>query len=274
VTASFVVVPQWQGSGSSRAMRLVDGANAILGDLPPSWTKSVDVPSGAGTGLDSGVDRLSSLLHVRDGLRSALAASASPTIVIGGDCGVELAAIEHATKGRDVIVVWIDAHPDLNTPGTSPTRAFHGMVLRTLLGDGPPQLVPATPVRADRVILVGTRALDDDESDYVDASGIALLGPADLTPEGLTAAIVASGAEEVYLHIDLDVLDPAEFVSLSYPEPFGLTVQHLLELVVAARTALPLAGAGITEFAPSSDAATADELPAILRVIGALTRKL
>lgn len=255
-------------------MRLVDGANAILGDLPPSWTKTVAVPPGAGTSLDSGVDRLSSLLHVRDGLRTALAASASPTITIGGDCGVELAAIEHSAAGRDTVVVWIDAHPDLNTPDTSPTGAFHGMVLRTLLGDGPAELVPAVPLRSDRVILVGTRALDDAESDYVDASGIVLLGPTGLSAESLTDAILASGAAEVYLHIDLDVLDPAEFASLSYPEPFGLTVQHVLDLVIAARTALPLAGAGITEFAPSSDAATADELPAILRVIGALTRKL
>ena len=41
MAATFVVVPQWQGSGSSRAMRLVDGAEAIRGDLPSASTRSV-----------------------------------------------------------------------------------------------------------------------------------------------------------------------------------------------------------------------------------------
>ncbi|RIJ25759.1 arginase family protein, partial [Clavibacter michiganensis subsp. insidiosus] len=55
--ASFVVVPQWQGSGSSRAMRLADGAEAIRGDLPASATHVVDVPVEAGESLGTGVLR-------------------------------------------------------------------------------------------------------------------------------------------------------------------------------------------------------------------------
>ncbi|MCY7326894.1 MAG: arginase family protein [Microbacteriaceae bacterium] len=255
-------------------MRLIDGAIAIGGDLPSSWTTTVEVPPGAGSSHDSGVDRLSSIERVRDGMRAALGNSNGPTITIGGDCGVELAAIEHANIRGDVAVVWLDAHPDLNTPASSPSRAFHGMVLRTLLGDGPAQLVPASPLLASRVVLAGTRALDDSESDFIDASGIDLLGPNESTPENLVGALLATGAASVYLHIDLDVLDPSEFTSLGYPEPFGLSLAQLLDLIAAARRALPLAGAGITEFAPSSASATTDELPVILRVIGALTKKL
>lgn len=253
-------------------MRLIDGATAIGGDLPSTWTTTVEVPSGAGSSHDSGVDRLSSIEQVRDGMRAAFGTRPGPAITIGGDCGVELAAIEHANTRDDVAVVWFDAHPDLNTPATSPSGAFHGMVLRTLLGDGPAQLVPASPLLASRVVLAGTRALDDSESAFIDASGIELLGPNEITPESLVAALVATGAASVYLHIDLDVLDPAEFTSLGYPEPFGLTLTQLLELIAAARRALPLAGAGITEFAPSSTEASSDELPVILRVIGALTK--
>lgn len=35
-------------------------------------------------------------------------------------------------------VLWIDAHPDVYSPQTLPSGAFHGMVVRALLGDGPP----------------------------------------------------------------------------------------------------------------------------------------
>ncbi|MGN6126684.1 MAG: arginase family protein, partial [Humibacter sp.] len=57
----FLIVPQWQGSSSSRAMQLIDGATAIAGDLPASATTFVDVPMEAGESLGTGVHRLSSI---------------------------------------------------------------------------------------------------------------------------------------------------------------------------------------------------------------------
>lgn len=254
-------------------MRLIDGAEAIGEDLPASATLTVEVPAGAGSSLGTSVQRLSAVQYVRDELRATLRDAASPTITIGGDCGVELGAIDHAAGAGDLAVVWIDAHPDLNTPESSPSGAFHGMVLRTLLGDGPAEVLPEHALSPDRVILAGIRASDAAETDYIDAVGIRQLGPTELSPESLTAALVATGATSVYVHIDLDVLDPAEFACVSYPEPFGISLQELLDLIAAARAALPLVGAGITEFAPASSETAADDLPSILRIVGALTRK-
>ena len=57
MAARFLVVPQWQGSGSDRAMRLVEGAEAILADLPAAATERVDVPLEAG-------DHELSLIHI------------------------------------------------------------------------------------------------------------------------------------------------------------------------------------------------------------------
>lgn len=254
-------------------MRLIDGALAIRGDLPVSSTLSVEVPSGAGSSYGSAVHRLSSLQFVRDEMRATLHDTVTPVISIGGDCGVALASVEHAQTSGDVVVVWLDAHPDLNTPESSASGAFTGMVLRTLLGDGPQELVPDRPLSPARVILAGTRALDSAEIAFVESADIRMLPPGGLTPDTLTAAIVATGASSVYLHIDLDVLDPAEFAGVGSPEPFGLTLQGLLDLITAARAALPLVGASITEFAPSSPDAASDDLPSVLRIVGALTKK-
>jgi arginase len=250
-------------------MRLVDGALAIQGDLPASATTLVDVPLEAGDFRGTAIARFGSLQLVRDRQLAVLRELTSPAITIGGDCGVELAAVEHALEQHpDTAVLWFDAHPDLHTAQSSASGAFTGMVLRALLGDG--ELAPAVPLDPSRVVLVGARSVDDAEAEFLANSGIASIGLAD--PEQLLAAVAATGATSIYIHIDVDALDPAEFASKGDPVPFGFSVVELVALITAARGSYNLVGAGITEFAPSSPEAANDDLPTLLRIIGALTR--
>jgi arginase len=260
-------------------MRLVDGAQAIRGDLPSAHTVVVDVPLEAGESQDSAVARLTSIQLVRDRVAAALAPIDGLAITIGGDCAVELAPVSRAldAEGLDlkntaggVALVWFDAHPDLNTPKSSPSSAFHGMIDRTLLGDGAPGLVPARPLSPERLVLVGTRALDDPEDAYVTEAGIRMLPGENVDAAELVAAITATGATSVYLHVDLDVLDPGEIEGVGFPEPFGPSAAKLIELIRAVKASFPLAGAGITEFAPASPEQAANDMPTILRIIGAL----
>jgi arginase len=257
-------------------MRLIDGATAIQGDLPSSATRLVEVPAGAGESQETGVLRFTALHAVLERQQAVLRATRGPVVTIGGDCGVELASVPHALAAAEpgrVAVLWFDAHGDLNTPESSPSHAFGGMVLRTLLGDGAEGLVPPLPLAADRLVLAGVRSLDDAEADYVEAAGLRMLSPSDLDdPESLVAAVAATGATSVYLHIDLDVLDPAVIDGVGYPEPFGVSVATLVAAIKAVRAAYPIAGCGVTGFAPATPDAAADDLPTILRIISALTR--
>jgi arginase len=253
-------------------MRLVDGAQAIRGDLPSASTVVVDVPLEAGDDQGSKVNRLSSLQAVRDAQATALSHLAGPVLTIGGDCGVELASVAHAAAAGDVALLWFDAHPDFHTPQSSPSGAFHGMVVRTLMGEGDPRLVPGTPLGADRVLLLGTRSFDDAEAAATAESGVVSLPVAGLTADSLLAAVEATGAASVYIHVDLDVLDPAEVAGIGFPEPFGLGVSELTALIRAVRERYPLAGAGITEFAPATVEQASDDMSTVLRIIGALTR--
>lgn len=266
---TFLVVPQWQGSSNARAMRLVDGAEAIRGDLPSARTRVVEVPSSAGDDQGTGVARLTSIALVRDRALEAMDGVEGPVLTIGGDCAADLAGLTRVA-GDDVAVVYFDAHPDLHTPESSDSKAFHGMVLRTVLGDGPAELVPATPIPAARVVLAGTRAPDPGEAEYLADAGIATLPHP--TPEELVGAVEATGASKVYVHIDLDVLDPAEIEGVGFPEPFGLTTAELVAGINALLDRWPLAGAAITEFAPATPQDAVEDLPAILRIIGALTK--
>ncbi|MBX3194518.1 MAG: arginase family protein [Microbacteriaceae bacterium] len=262
---SFVVVPQWQGSPSSRAMRLAEGAEAIREDLPAAATRVVAVPLEAGDEQGTGVARFSSLQLVRERLADVLGELDGAVVTVGGDCAVSFAAIAHAARGGDVALVWFDAHPDLNSPATSPSGAFAGMVLRALVDEG---VVPA-----ERVLLAGARAWDPGEEAFAAEAGIRSFTVDELAePAGLADAVVATGATSVYLHVDLDVLDPAEFAGLLDPEPFGLPVAGLVAAVSALTARLPLAGATIAAYAPASEQDRVDDAPAILRIVGALAR--
>ncbi|WP_085477150.1 arginase family protein [Rathayibacter oskolensis] len=274
--ASFLVVPQWQGSASTRAMRLVDGAEAIRGDLPSSATIVVDVPAEAGDAQDTGIRRYASVATTAERMREALLGRVGPVVTIGGDCGVEFAAVGHAIRqaSAPVAVVWFDAHPDANTPSTSPSGAFCGMVLSAVLGDGVGLLsAPADErVPADRVVLAGVRSTDPGELEGLLERGARRLSVDELDPDALVAAVEATGAGSVYVHIDLDVLDPADLAGLFDPVPFGVPAARLVASLEALRARFPLAGAGLTSFAPASPTAAVDDLPTILRIVGALTR--
>lgn len=265
--ARFLIVPQWQGSPAARAMLLIDGASAIAGDLPRAATTLLDVPLEAGESLGTGVRRLSTLRRTRQ----LVAENLTPgTVVIGGDCSVTVAALSALEGGtEDLAVVWCDAHPDLHTPETSPSGAFSGMALRAVLGEGEPQLALQPGLARERVVVVGTRSVDDEEQ--APLSALSRLSPSDLEdPERLAGAVAATGASRVWLHIDVDVLDPAELAGVSAAVPFGASAAALSAAIRVLRERIPLAGATIAGFAPRSPVAAVDDLGALLRLVSAV----
>jgi len=267
----FIVVPQWQGSPSARAMLLVDGAEAIAGELPRASCIRVDVPLEAGEALGTGVHRLSALARIQTQVTEALAPVDEPFLVVGGDCSVAVPAIRHAAARHPALaVVWLDAHGDLNDPPSSPSGAYAGMALRAVIGDGELAL-PHGTVPPERVVLAGARELDAAEAAYLRTSGIVHLTAESLAdPEALADAVAATGADAVYVHVDLDVLDPAAITGVGTPVPFGVEVPQLVAALAELRRRTPLVGASLAGFSPASPHAAVDDMGAILRVIGAL----
>jgi len=124
------------------------------------------------------------------------------------------------------------------------------MVLRTLLG-GPGPLTPRATLRPPQVVLAGVRALDPAEKQYIADHDIAVVPPGELAD--LPSVVAAAGARAVYIHIDLDVLDPSGFSSVGCPEPGGLAPAELASAVRALTDRFPLAGLGLTEYEPAGD---------------------
>lgn len=264
----FLVAPQWQGSPAARAMLLVDGAMAIAGDLPRRDTTVLDVPLEAGEALGTGVHRLSSLLRVRDLIAEQLTAADAPTVLIGGDCSVTVSALS-ALDTSELAVLWCDAHPDMNDPGSSPSGAFSGMALAAVLGIGEPQLALRPGIPPERIVLLGARSMDEGEQTRL-ASLPSLATPSAQDPDAAVAAVRATGAAHVWVHIDVDVIDPPEFQGVSDAEPFGVSAAALVSVIARIREELPLAGATIAGFSPRSPADAVHDMGAVLRLIGAV----
>jgi arginase family enzyme/GNAT superfamily N-acetyltransferase len=269
---AVVEVPQWQGSSSPTAQRLIDGAQALAGLLPPARRVTAQLPRSPGA-TEDGVKNTDVLAANLAAVRAALReAGALTAVVAGGDCGAELAPIETAIcrHGQRLAMVWLDAHGDLHTPASSPSGAFHGMVLRALLGEGPELLRPAKTLTPEQVVLAGVRALDPAERGFVRDHRVRLIEVGELAaPSALVEAVDATGADAVYLHIGLDVLDPAEFGAAGVPEPGGLTVGQLTAAVRALAGRFTIAGAGITEYQPRGPADQAKLAPLALALADA-----
>jgi arginase len=269
-TVTVVQVPQWRGSGAPTAERLREGARLLASMVPADERVLVEVED----------DLVSTAARVRQAVAQV---DGGLLVAAGGDCGIELEPVAAARQryGDRLVVVWFDAHGDLNTPESSPSGAFHGMVLRALTGEGPRGLVAAPAVDPGRVVLAGVRDLDPAEAAFVENAGVRHVRPAEVTfaesagvqhvrpakaafaesagvraadPGALIDAIAAAGAPSdpvVYVHIDLDVLDPEIFASVGAPSPGGLRPDQLLALVTAVAERFGVVGLGITEYEPS-----------------------
>lgn len=175
---------------------------------------------------------------------------------LGGDCGVEVAPISFLNrKHNGVAVIWLDAHGDLNTPGSSPSKHFHGMPLRSLLGQGNAHITSqlfATLVPS-QIFLVGTRELDEPEQAFISQNGLRIFSVSSVN-EGqnypLLSAIDATGFRKIYIHLDLDVLEPTDFPDVACRTPGGIRVGHLERLLSELIDRFEIVGSSILEFMP------------------------
>jgi arginase len=168
------------------------------------------------------------------------------TFVLAGDdtaaIGVVAGLQSAVGAGTPIGIVWLDAHGDFNTPETSYSGILAGMPLAILAGLAGPLWREAAglaaPVATDRLVLAGTRDLDEKEAELLRSTDVRVI-PAGDVRKGipLTDAVnwLASRSTLLYLHVDLDVLDPRFIPSASTPAADGLTVD---ELAQAMRTVL------------------------------------
>ena len=159
----------------------------------------------------------------------------------------------HAARRRcgtatGIKVLWLDAHGDYNTPATTTSGYLGGMALAGACGEWDAGLTDT--IASDRVVLAGVRDLDEGERDLLGASGVTVIGASNV--ETLVAVKNALDGAPVYVHLDLDVLDPEHFPA-QFPAPGGLHPDKLYDLAEAVVEDCELVGLEITAFEAPDD---------------------
>jgi arginase len=183
--------------------------------LPLAADEIVQVPMASGGEV---WDSLAILFGAVSRAVSRAVSAGQIPVVVSGDCSTALGTVAGLQQaGVDPAVVWFDAHGDVQTLETTESGYLGGLPVRILTGYRPELVATRLGLRAvpeHRILLAGARDLDPSEVTYLDRARIQR---SDLA--GLTAAALPSGP--LYVHLDLDVVDPAEVSGLRFPAPGG-----------------------------------------------------
>jgi arginase len=158
-------------------------------------------------------------------------------VVLASDCTIALGTLPGLARAReDAWVLWIDAHGDFNSPDTTLSGFLGGMCLagacgvwETGFGTGPDPT---------QILICGARDLDPDERNLLEVSSVRVV-------EADEAVELVRG-RPLFVHIDLDVLDPSIIPGMSFPAPGGHDEEWLADLLTAVAANADLLGCEIT----------------------------
>lgn len=166
-------------------------------------------------------------------------------LCLGGDHSMALGTLagvaSHCRKNnKEIGLIWIDAHGDLNTDETTPSGNIHGMSVAASLGIGNSNLTNifgfAPKVKPENCVLIGVRSLDQGEKDLVNKLGIKVYTMTEIDRKGIGFIInkvlkdLKSRVQHIHVSFDVDSIDPSTAPGVGTPVNGGLNYReaHLL----------------------------------------------
>jgi arginase len=180
------------------------------------------------------------LLEAGGQVEDALAAGAFP-VITSSDCSICVTTLPAVARQRpEAWVLWLDAHPDFNDPQTTQSGFLGGMCLAAACGawDAGFDTARFDPAR---VVMCGIRDVDAGERVLVETHGVGLVE----RPSRLAELLAG---RELFVHLDLDVLDPRVMPGLHWPVEGGFSDGGLRTLLAEVAEAADVIGIEITDF--------------------------
>jgi arginase family enzyme len=237
------------------------GAEALGLALDPQ-ARLVGTPGGARIAdfADDLRDSRGCILEAGGQVDDMLAAGRFP-VLTSSDCTICMTTFQAVVRHRPLVrVLWLDAHGDFNTPDTTPSGFLGGMCLAAACGRWDSGFEPS--LEPSRVLMCGVRDLDPGERVLVETAGVGTARPSEVA--GLL------NGEEVYIHLDLDVLDP-DVLPSQFPVPHGLSDTGLRTLLGELTGVASVIGLEVTAFeAPDDEAERAVRADLIAGILAPL----
>ncbi|KAF8544738.1 arginase [Trichophaea hybrida] len=169
--------------------------------------------------------------------RLALTLGGDHSIAVGSISGTAKAARERL--GKEIAVIWVDAHADINTPQSSGSGNIHGMPVAFLAGltNAPKEnpevfgwLRPEHRINPKKLVYIGLRDVDLPEKRILKENGIKAFSMHDVDKYGIgkvmELALEYIGDAPIHLSFDVDALDPMWAPSTGTPVRGGLTLRE------------------------------------------------
>jgi arginase len=170
-----------------------------------------------------------------------LARSGAIPIFLGGDHSLSMGSVNGLARhwqemGRELFLVWLDAHADYNTPATTLSGNMHGMSAAFLCGeaglDGLLGEEPRAPIAPAQLELFGTRSIDKLEKDLLRDRGVSVADMRQIDEFGVGVLIrrvidkVKSRGGVLHVSFDVDFLDPSLAPGVGTTVPGGATYRE------------------------------------------------
>jgi arginase len=170
-----------------------------------------------------------------------LARSGAIPIFLGGDHSLSMGSVNGMARhwhetGRELFVVWLDAHADYNTPATTLSGNMHGMSAAFLCGEpGLDSLLgdePRASIDPDQLELFGTRSIDKLEKDLLRDRRISVADMRHIDEFGVGVLIrrvidkVKARNGVLHVSFDVDFLDPHLAPGVGTTVPGGATYRE------------------------------------------------
>jgi len=235
------------------------GLESLIG---PGWR--LNRPEGTSGTRDGRMAEIHDSLarHVAEAIRDG-----DRPVSIAGDCCAALGVLAGLQRaGMEPGLIWLDAHGDFNTRETSPSGFLGGMPLAWAVGEGDRTFVDAVglrPLPEPNIILADARDLDPGERERVEASGLTHLKDV----QALLDHPLPTGP--LYVHLDTDVVDPADAPAMNYPAPGGPSAAAVGEVFEHLAATGRIAAVSMSTWNPQLEAADESER-ACMALLGAL----
>jgi arginase family enzyme len=190
------------------------------------------------------------LLEAGGQLDDAIEAGRVP-ILLAPECSIAVSTLPVLVRRHpQARVLWLDAHADFHTPQTTSSGYLAGMCLAGACGLWDTGF--GAGIEPPRVIMHGVREVDGAERVALDRGGVHRVDVPELL-EGL----------EVFVHIDLDVLDPEVFPA-RLPVDGGLSASDLRAFLANLAAVCTIVGAEVTSAAPEHGEMVVDAITPLL----------
>jgi arginase len=165
-------------------------------------------------------------------------------LTLGGDHSIAIGSIAGVAKAvrerldREIAVIWVDAHADINTPETSDSGNIHGMPVAFLTGLASEKrkdifgwIQPEQQISVKKLVYIGLRDIDKGEKALLREHGIKAFSMHHIDKYGIGRVMeMALGHigndTPIHLSFDVDALDPQWAPSTGTPVRGGLTLRE------------------------------------------------